>query len=167
MNETLVEHFKQMNWANDRLLEFCGTLTDEQLERSSPGGYGTVKDTLTHLVAAQGRYVVGITQEPRAPDEIHESKAFAGLERLRQDAMRSGGRLAELATSVTLETVHRTEWGGKRYERHSLVLLLQALDHAKEHRTNVTTVLAAGGIEPPPLDGWAYGEVRGFVRELR
>ena len=37
-------------------------------------------------------------------------------------------------------------------------MLGQVIDHAREHRSHVATILTQLGIEPPDMDLWAYGE---------
>lgn len=34
-------------------------------------------------------------------------------------------------------------------------------NHATEHRAHAATVLTQLGIEPPPVDGWNFGEFGG------
>ena len=41
------------------------------------------------------------------------------------------------------------------------VILAQLVHHGNEHRTQITTILGANGIEPPPLSAWAYGRAVG------
>jgi uncharacterized damage-inducible protein DinB len=38
------------------------------------------------------------------------------------------------------------------------LLLLQAINHATEHRAQVAAILTQQGIEPPGMDGWTYHE---------
>jgi uncharacterized damage-inducible protein DinB len=38
------------------------------------------------------------------------------------------------------------------------LILTQAINHATEHRAQVTTILTQQGVEPPDLSGWAYVE---------
>ena len=37
------------------------------------------------------------------------------------------------------------------------VVLAQLVHHGNEHRTQITTILGANGIEPPPVSAWGYG----------
>src|SRR5438477_12930653 len=45
-------------WANEKLLDRCRALTDEQLELTVPGTYGTIRNTLAHIVASEEGYLV-------------------------------------------------------------------------------------------------------------
>jgi uncharacterized damage-inducible protein DinB len=39
------------------------------------------------------------------------------------------------------------------------VVMLQAINHATEHREQIKSMLSALGVTPPGIDGWDYGEV--------
>jgi uncharacterized damage-inducible protein DinB len=41
------------------------------------------------------------------------------------------------------------------------LLLLQAVNHGTEHRSQVATILTQLGIEPPDMDGWTFFEASG------
>src|SRR5437660_10366119 len=45
-------------WANEKLLDRCRALTDEQLDLTVPGTYGTIRKTLAHIVSAEEGYLV-------------------------------------------------------------------------------------------------------------
>src|SRR5207247_8152460 len=45
-------------WANEKLLDRCRAFTDEQLELTVPGTYGTIRKTLAHIVASEEGYLV-------------------------------------------------------------------------------------------------------------
>ena len=50
--DTITDLFRHNRWANLRLLERCATLTSEQLNATMTGGYGSIRDTLEHIVTA-------------------------------------------------------------------------------------------------------------------
>src|SRR5690348_1862621 len=94
MSDFLVQALRYNRWANLQLLDVCAKLSDEQLQLSSPGTYGTIASTWLHLVAAEQRYLrrlVGF--EP----QISESDAFPGVGMLTEQAAASGDRLIEAA----------------------------------------------------------------------
>jgi len=37
-------------------------------------------------------------------------------------------------------------------------VVIQAINHAIDHRSQIATLLSQQGIEPPDLDGWAYND---------
>jgi uncharacterized damage-inducible protein DinB len=40
------------------------------------------------------------------------------------------------------------------------LFLVQAINHATEHRTQIKTALTQAGISPPELDGWTWDDER-------
>jgi uncharacterized damage-inducible protein DinB len=48
----LADAFDHHVWATLTVLDACGSLTDEQLATTVPGTYGSILDTLRHLVGA-------------------------------------------------------------------------------------------------------------------
>jgi uncharacterized damage-inducible protein DinB len=155
----LVELFKHNRWANDQLLEFCGSLKDEQLDKSSPGTYGSIKDTLVHLVAAQSRYVLALSGNP-SETEVHESKGYPGVDTLRKSSRETSERLVDLATKHQQDSTIEARYRNENVTLQVSTLLLQAINHATEHRAHVCTILGQQGVEPPVIDGWAYDKAR-------
>jgi len=139
------------------LLDACAVLDEAALDAGAPGAYGSVRDTLVHLCAAEERYVAALTG--RAPEyPLREADAFPGFDTLRERAQASGTALIAIAEDVRDGQPVRGTYRGEPFEMSAAVFLLQAVNHATEHRTNVTTILAAGRTEPPVLDGWAFAE---------
>ena len=75
--ETLFRHHL---WANLRLLDVCKTLTDEQRQTSIVGGYGSIGDTLQHMVRSEYGYFMRIsTGEPYDHPSDAPSLTFAEM----------------------------------------------------------------------------------------
>jgi uncharacterized damage-inducible protein DinB len=155
VNTLLVEFFRHNLWSNLRLLDLCAGLGDEQLRAAAPGPYGTVQDTLVHLLAAEQRYVTLLTGAERE-SPLHESGGFPGVAALRDAARWSGEALIEAAGRARPSRILRGVRRGRPYALPVAVPLLQAINHATEHRTQVVGTLSPHGIEPPAIDGWAF-----------
>ena len=157
MATALVELYRHNLWANLRLLDACTGLGDEHLDASAPGTYGRVRDTLVHLFAAEERYVALLSgQRPEGP--LSERDPFPGFEELHERARRSGEALIELAGRTQANHILRGTWRDGPYAIKATVPLVQAINHATEHRAHVMTILSQRGVELPDIDGWAYGE---------
>src|ERR1700688_4558876 len=52
MEALWIETFRYHRWANLHLLDVSESLTDDQLQLTAPGTYGTVATTWQHLLAA-------------------------------------------------------------------------------------------------------------------
>jgi uncharacterized damage-inducible protein DinB len=157
MSKILVEIYKHNRWANLRLLDTCAVLTDEQLDASAPGTYGRVRDTLFHLCTAEERYIArlgGARPEP----SLDEIGSFPGVAVLREHVERSGGALIAFAAELPDDTILRGIWRGEPYELPAVIPMIQAINHATEHRAHITTILSQHGVNVPDLDAWAYDE---------
>jgi uncharacterized damage-inducible protein DinB len=53
MNDVLLELYRHKTWATLRLIEHCQGLGDEHLDATIPGTFGTIRDTLRHLVNSE------------------------------------------------------------------------------------------------------------------
>jgi uncharacterized damage-inducible protein DinB len=150
----LVKLFEHNNWANSQIIQACSALSDEQLDAEPQSATkGSIRRTLVHLVASQQGYLSLLTLPVEARRDA--STAFAEL---RQSASISGEGLLALArdeSSNHLRTQLRTTDG---YLVEPWVVMLQIINHATEHREQISNMLSALGVTPPDLDGWAYGE---------
>ncbi len=157
MYQALSELYKHNLWANLRLIDFCAGLSDEQLEASAPGTYGTVRNTLVHIVFNEENYASLISGQP-TEEPLRVREGFPGFEALRQHAQRSGEKLLQIASEVDPGLILRGDFGGEPYELPVTVPLIQAINHATEHRAQVAIILTQQGLQPPALDGWTYGD---------
>ena len=156
MNENiLVRLFEHNNWANQRLLQACSTLTEEQLD-AEPRSVtkGSLRLTLTHLVSAQRGYLALLTlpvdQRPSGPVEFSS---------LAESARVSGSGLVDFVRSILDGAPQERRKTRDNYLVEPWVVLLQVLNHAGEHREQICSMLSALGIQPPDLDGWSYGSI--------
>jgi uncharacterized damage-inducible protein DinB len=156
MNDGLVDFYKHNLWANLGLLDACAQLTDEQLHTSAPGTYGPICDTLVHLFRAEDSYLARLTG--RQPEDLLRVGDFLGIESLREHAHRSGEGLIAVAGTVVPTDIVRGTYRGEPYELPVMVLLMQSIHHATDHRSQIATILSQLGIEPPDLSVWAYDE---------
>ena len=152
----IVEH---NNWANAALIRACASLTDEQMEATprSPRER-TIRQALTHLVEAQVGYASMLSRGWRLGAGLGSS-----LEDLARAADASGRGLQAVAdgeVAVPWDSDVPTSDG---YVVKPWTVFVQAINHGAEHRRQVCSILRALGVEPPRLDGWAFGEATGAV----
>src|SRR5438876_57097 len=160
MISALVEMFQHNLWANLRLLDACTDLVDDQLAATATGTYGPLGDTLVHLLAAEERYVSLLTDHEH-DQPLMEEQPWPGLPELQKRAQASGAALIALAPRLRPQRIFRGTRRGRPYEFRAAIPLVQAINHATEHRAHVTTILTQLGIEPPALDGWNYARAVG------
>jgi uncharacterized damage-inducible protein DinB len=160
LDALLTEAFRYNKWANLQLLDVCAKLSDEQLQMTAPGTYGTIAATLLHLFAAEQRYLRRLAGTKPELSE-HDPAPIKTI--LREHAVRSGDSLIEAATRTTPDEIIDEARDGGRYRIHLGVVLLQAMHHGNDHRTHVCTILGSNGIEYGDIDVWAYGEATGAL----
>ncbi len=154
MASTAAELFRHNLRANLRLLDGCASLGEDDLAATAPGTYGAVRDTLVHLFASEARYVGEFTERP--PETRPEDLPFAGFDAIRTSATASGEALIEIGERTQPADVLRGTYRGAPYEIPASVLLIQAINHATEHRAHIVSILSQRGVETPGLDGIAF-----------
>lgn len=154
--DPLSEAFQHHTWATEQLIRHLRSLPEAAQTATAPGVYGEVLATLSHLLGADGRYLgylEGTPPAPRSPgpDPVRSLDELA--DQLRDQAVRWRVLLARLGeVDVTLPA------RGDRPELpHAMnLLVVQALHHGNDHRTQICTVLSTNGFEAPDLDVWSY-----------
>ena len=154
-NDFLVKLFEHNNWANQKIIQVCHSLSDEQLD-AEPHSVtkGTIRRTLVHLVSSQYSYLRTLT----LPLKERLDTVTVTFAELQASAKMSGEALLALARGegVSLDSRLTTRDG---FYTEPWVVMLQVVNHASEHREQICSMLSTLGITPPDLDGWAYGEV--------
>jgi uncharacterized damage-inducible protein DinB len=152
--DTLTTLFNHHLWANLRLLEHCAELTPEQLEATAIGGYGSIRETLEHIVTAERSYLSRIsTGQPfRRPKDAPPLTLAEMVESVRS----SGAGLIEWAPKVQAGDTVEVLGDGTPHAVPKTIILTQAINHATEHRAQIMAILTQLGIEPPSLDSWTY-----------
>ncbi len=155
MTTGLPDFFQYNLWANLRLLDACAHLSDAHLDATTKGTFGSVRETLMHLLAAEEGYVRALTGKiptPRLADLTH----FPDFDELRRRAERSGKELITVAEQGELSQILYLDGG--TYEAPVIVVLIQAVNHAIDHRSQIATLLSQQDVMPPDLDGWSYND---------
>jgi uncharacterized damage-inducible protein DinB len=153
----LPDFFKYNLWANLRLLDACAHLSDAQLDAIAKGTFGSVRETFMHLFAAEEGYARHYNFTGTAPTpRLGDLTTFPGFAELRRRAERSGKELIAVAERGDLSRILSLDGG--TYEAPVIAVLIQAVNHGIDHRSQIATLLSQQDIEPPELDGWAYND---------
>ncbi len=152
----LTDAFAHHVWATRRILDACDQLTDEQLATTVPGTYGSVLDTIRHLVGADcGYLVVTAGVEDALVDE--DSMSLAELRPVMERNGAAWSRFLETDFDPNTVLVRRRDDGSETHAPIG-IRLAQVIHHGTDHRSQVCTALTLLGIEPPFIDVWDYGE---------
>jgi uncharacterized damage-inducible protein DinB len=151
----LPDFFRFNLWANQRILDACASLTDTQLDMTTTGTFGSIRDTLMHLFASEEGYAGHFTGSPPTP-RLNDFTTFAGFDELRRRAHMSGNELIAIAEHGNIDQVFHLDGG--TYEAPAIIVLLQAINHGDDHRSQIATLLSQQGIAPPYIDAWSYND---------
>jgi uncharacterized damage-inducible protein DinB len=155
----LADAFEHHVWATQRLVDACLALQPNQLETTVPGTYGSIIDTMRHLVGADCGYLFALTGGRTR--EIEEDQLdLAGL-RVAMDA--NGPEWAAVvARDMDPDTdIVRHRDDGTDSHAPLGIRLAQVLHHGTDHRSQICTALTVLGVEPPEIDAWDYAESGG------
>jgi uncharacterized damage-inducible protein DinB len=152
--DPLSEAFQHHTWATEKLIRHLQSLPAAALTATSQGVYGEVAATLSHMLAADARYLAFLEGNAGPRTGQDATRTLDQLaDAIRDQAVRWRVLLARIGeVDVTLparpdrpEMPHATN-----------LLVAQALHHGTDHRTQICAVLSSNGYESPVLDLWTY-----------
>ena len=155
----LHDAFAHHIWATQRLLEACAALEPRQLDTTVPGTYGSIRDTLRHLVGADAGYLFTLTGG-RMPEVEEDQLDLAGM---RAVIDRNGPEWAAIVAAdidPDADIVRRRDDGTNSHAPLG-IRLAQVLHHGTDHRSQICTALTSLGIQPPEIDVWDFAEQDG------
>jgi len=161
---SLDDAFGHHVWATLRVFDACMELDEEQLGTTVPGTYGSIRDTLRHLVGADASYLF-VTSGGRTSRIDEERMNIAELRA--EMSSHADAWTSVLASDLDPEAVlvrHRDD--GSAMEAPVGIRLAQALHHGTDHRSQICTALTTLGVEPPSIDVWDFGAKDGRVVEI-
>jgi len=143
-------------WANERLYDVVARLPDEAYRADKGAFFGSVHNTLNHLLLVDRLWIgriEGRDRGIRALDQIlHDD--FASL----RDARREEDRhLVEMMDRLGEEELqrpvrYRRMIGDGQEEARAGHILLTMLNHQTHHRGQIHALLTQMDLVPPPLD---------------
>ena len=151
-------------WATLRVIDACLPLSEEQLATAVPGTYGSIIDTVRHLVGGDSGYLFVVGGGRTQPIE----EEGMGLAELRAVIEANGAAWStvldgELDPDAILVR-HRDD--GSEFHAPRGVRLAQVLHHGTDHRSQICTALTTLGLEPPEIDVWDFAWEQGRVQEV-
>ena len=148
----LADAFGHHIWASLRVLDACATLDEAQLMASVPGTYGSIIDTLRHLVDGDVFYL-NVLQGGQPEPFDKETSDIATLRAVMEAHDPVWQRLVAGDLDPGTVVIEHEDSG---YETHAPlgIRLAQALYHGTDHRSQVCTMLTSLGIEPPEVEVW-------------
>ena len=149
-------------WARDRLLDAVATLTPEQYTRDLGSSFKSIRETVTHLYAAEWAWYE--RWHGRPPTALLPADQFPDFAALRST-------WADHETKMRAFVAALGEQGPNRVIEYKLLsghsgaspvwqMLQHVVNHASYHRGQVTTMLRQMGAQPAkPMDMIAFYRV--------
>jgi uncharacterized damage-inducible protein DinB len=160
----LQDGFAHHVWATLRLIDSCLALDPDQLETAVPGTYGSILDTMRHLVGADASYLF-VTSGGASPVIDEDSMDLAELRSVVERHGPAWSALLGQDPDTDAVIVRRRDDGSESHAPMS-IRLAQVLHHGTDHRSQICTALTTLGIEPPSIDVWDFGWQDGRVFEV-
>ena len=161
----LDDAFAHHVWATMRLIDACLPLSPDQLGSGVPGTYGSILETMRHLVGGDSDYLSIMTGDRAQLVDADEMDLPALRVAMENKAVLWSGLLArDLDPDAMVHELDEDDG----YERDATVgvLLAQALHHGTDHRSQICTALTALGVDPPGIDVWNFGVQAGRMIEI-
>ena len=109
---------------------------------------------------SQRGYLAFLTQPIEVRRKDREPLTY---KELRDSAKVSGEGLLTLARNESKQPSQARLESRDGFLIDPWVVMVQAINHATEHREQIKSMLTALGVTPPEIDGWAYGETKQAV----
>lgn len=160
--EVLRELYNYNFWARDQQLAACAALSEEQLARPLGSSFGSLRDTLAHLLGADWVWLQRFHgQSPRSfpwANEIQALEAIRGRWQSIEEDMRAYLAVLmpeALATPLTYQNFKGETWTYPLWQ-----CLVHLVNHGTYHRGQVTMALRQLGSTPPGIDFLVYCDKR-------
>jgi uncharacterized damage-inducible protein DinB len=148
--------FARHTWATLGLIDALEGIDPARLDDAVPGTYGTIAETLTHLVGSDDRYLQRLELDTLPP---YDDGGPWSLAELRTRAQEQSAQWSTMLDRLEAGTLHARIVDKPDYPDtdHAEGLLFgQALHHGDDHRAQINSTLGALGLDVPDLDVWAY-----------
>jgi len=156
-------------WANAKIFEVVAQLTPEEFTRQVVGSFGSVRNTLVHMMSAEWGWLDRCGGAPRGPALVAANYPTVNslLEQWREVETNMRSFLATLQDS-DLDQLREFSFGGPTYSMRRGDLLQHAALHCIHHRGQIALLLRALGHPAGNFDAlFYYGQDQGIAVQSR
>jgi uncharacterized damage-inducible protein DinB len=162
MNKKDIELLYEYNrWANAQVLDAVSALTPEQFTQDLSNSHRCVRDTLTHILAAEWIWLRrwhGVS-----PKALLNPADFPDIDSLRTRWAEVERGQTEFIASLTDESLQRViayiNTKGEEWKYPLGQMMQHVVNHSSYHRGQVTTMLRQVGATAVPLDFLVFIDV--------
>ncbi len=137
-------------WANRRALDAAANLTPEQFTKPLGSSFGSVRDTLAHILGAEWIWLERF--QGRSPASLPDVSQYSDIDTLRERWTEQEGRLLNFVGKLRQEDLDQVmEYKTLKFGvyRNPLWQSMQHLvNHGTYHRGQITTLLRQLGAQP-------------------
>jgi len=145
-------------WANKKLLHVISQLTPEQFTQGVAGSYGSIRNTMVHILSAEWGWLSRCGGTERGP--ALQADDYPTLESLVETWNKVEGYVREFLSKLKDEDlVRNVEFVNPRGEKRSMALgemMQHAANHGVHHRGQVALMLRLLGYAPSNFDMLFY-----------
>ena len=150
----LREMFDHNYWARDVQLRACKALTPEQLLQPMGGSFGSLRDTLVHLLGVECLWME--RWQGASPKEMLHTDAFPTLDSITAFWQKTEERMRQMLDSLDEKDLQQdftyTNMKGEKCTYLIWRMLIHFLMHQSTHRGQVNTLLRQLGAEAVTVD---------------
>lgn len=150
--------FQYNQWADRRMLDACGSLSNEQFTRNLGSSFSSVRDTAAHLYGAE--YVWNERIHGRSPTALVSGAGFPDLASVRAKIEEMDAYFIDYVSKLTQQDLDRVirykGFTGEEFSNPLWQSLHQLTNHASYHRGQITTLLRQLGVKPVSTDLIGY-----------
>lgn len=148
------------NWANQRILDACAKLSQEEFLRGEGASTAapSIRDTLVHTMGAQEIWLArwgGVS-----PTRVLDPQDFGTLALVReyweQVEQHTQGFVDAAEDSVLDDVMHYTNTRGQPFAYLRWMTMVHQVNHATQHRSIVALLLTRANQSPGDLDLLVY-----------
>ena len=152
--DAIRELYDYNHWANQRAISSVTPLTHEMFIRSMGNSFGSVRDTLAHILGAEWIWLERWLG--RSPKALLSASDFPTVQTLQQRwaAVRHDQSefIQTLVPDRLQEEVSYINTRGERYAYALWRQMVHVVNHSSYHRGQITTLLRQMGAEPMSTD---------------
>jgi uncharacterized damage-inducible protein DinB len=146
--------FQYNAWADRRLLDACGQLTNEQFTRGLGSSFSSVRDTVVHLYGAE--WVWNERFHGHSPTALLSGAGFPDLASIRVKLEEMDQYYIDYVSKMTQQdldhVIRYKSFSGDEFSNPLWQSLHQVTNHATYHRGQVITMLRQLGVKPVSTD---------------
>jgi uncharacterized damage-inducible protein DinB len=150
---TLRDLYAYNLWANAQVFASCRDVDQTWIEENAPGTFGTLSETLKHMVGVEASYAQMLQDKPLGSEGSRDEFFTHDLTWFAETMARVGQIYIELlanASDAFYDEPLHVPWFDFALTKHDG--LLQVLSHSAQHRAQVMSVLGQRGVAVPDLD---------------